>query len=201
MIYHDVQQGTEEWLRLKAGKFSASKFEKLFMGKTTQGYNDVIAQVVCGKLTGETPKDFTSRAMKNGTETEPIARKRYEMETFEDVRLSGFYELNEWVGCSLDGEIGDDKILEIKCPQYNTMINYLLNPEKLYADYKYQTQGQLWVANKQRSDLVAFYPKLPLLIFPIQRDETLINAIKKETDIAIAKAQEIIIKLKGQSNG
>lgn len=192
MTYHDVVQGTEEWLKLKVDKFSASKFEKLFMGKATQGYNEEIMRVVYGKLTGENEEGYKSKHMEDGNEREPFAREKYMMETFDDVKTSGFYELNEWIGCSLDGEVDEKKIIEIKCPKYTTMINYLLNPELLYKTYKYQVQGQLWIAEREINDMVAYHPKLPLLIYPVNRDEGLIDLIKMEVDFAIMKAKEML---------
>jgi len=195
MIYHEVEQGTEAWLALRRGKFSASTFKNLFMGKTTQGYNDEIMRVVYEKLTGESPESFVNDYMRRGTELEPFAREKYMMETFNDVKLSGFYELNEWVGCSLDGEIGSDKTIEIKCPKHTTMINYLLKPESLYNDYKYQVQGQLWITGRTACDMIAYHPKLKLLIHPVKRDDKLIGEIERKVNIAILKATDTLISI------
>ena len=79
---------------------------------------------------------------------------------------------------NIDGEVGSDKTIEIKCPKYTTMINYLLNPEQIYKDYRYQVQGQLWVTGRSTCDMVAFHPKLPLLIVPKKRDDALIAEIE-----------------------
>ena len=77
MIYHDIKQGTEEWLNIRRGKFTASTFKNLFATKTTQTYNDEIMKVVYERLTGESPENFVTEYMKRGTELEPIAKEAY----------------------------------------------------------------------------------------------------------------------------
>jgi len=190
MIIHEIKQGTDEWLRLKAGKFSGSRFEKLFMGKSTQGYNDEILRVVYGRLTGEYPETYQSKYMQDGIELEPIARRKYEMETFEDVIETGFIEYNDYIGVSLDGMVNDNKTIEIKCPKYNTMIKYLLNPEYAYNEYKYQVQGGLWVTERECCDMMLYHPKLPHIILPKFRDEKIIKELETETEIAIKKVED-----------
>lgn len=195
MIYHEVEQGTEAWLVLRRGKFSASTFKNLFMGKTTQGYNDEIMRVVYERLTGESPESFVNDYMKRGSELEPLAREKYMMETFNDVKLSGFFELNEWIGCSPDGLIGTDGLIEIKCPKYTTMINYLLKKE-LPSEYKYQVHGQLWITDRDWCDFVGYHPKLPLVIVRVNRDQSIIDELVKETNTGIKKAKDMLEKLK-----
>ena len=194
MIYHKVEQGTEDWLSLRRGKFSASTFKNLFMGKTTQGYQDEIMRVVFERLTGESPESFSNDYMKRGNELEPHAKARYIMDTFNKVEDSGFFELNEWVGCSPDGLIGEDGLIEIKCPKYTTMINYLLKKE-LPSEYKWQVHGQMWITGRKWCDFVGYHPKLPLVIVRVERDEELIKELQAEVETAIKKAKDMLNKL------
>jgi putative phage-type endonuclease len=200
VIYHDIQQGTEEWLNLRRGKFTASTFKNLMATKTTQTYNDEIMKVVYERLTGESPENFTNDYMKRGTELEPLAKERYMIDTFTKIEDSGFFEYNDWIGCSPDGLIGNDGLIEIKCPKYSTMINYLLKKE-LPTEYRHQVHGQLWITGRDWCDFVGYHPKLSTVIVRVNRNEEIIKELVKETDIAIAKAQEMLTKLKGQSNG
>lgn len=194
MIYHNIKQNSPEWLDVRKGKFTASTFKNLFMTKTTQGYNDEIMKVVYERLTGESPENFVGDYMNRGKELEPIAKEKYMMETFNDVEESGFFELNEWIGCSPDGLIGNDGLIEIKCPKYSTMINYLLSG-KLPSEYKYQVQGQLWVTKRLWCDFYAYHPKLKSIIVRIVPDAKIFDELFEETNIAIEKAKEILNKL------
>ena len=126
MIWHKVDQNGEAWDRLRIGKFTASSFGDLFAHKSTLTYKKAINEVVFGRLTGEAAENFTNQWMERGHELEPMARGEYEMLTFNTVQEGGFFELNDFIGCSPDGVIDDDGLLEIKCPAANTTIEYLL---------------------------------------------------------------------------
>jgi hypothetical protein len=197
VIIHEIKQGGDDWKALRCGKFTASNFDKLFMGKSTKGYQDAINTVVYERLTGDVPESFESNDMKRGTELEPEARLRYELETFNKVETVGFVEMDEWVGCSPDGLIGEDGSLEIKCPKYNTFIHYAMDHRKAYEEYEAQVQGQLFVTGRKWVDLFIYHPKLEPLIDRVDRDEKFINGIRVELEIAIMKAKERIKHIRG----
>ena len=195
MIQHKVDQNTEEWMDLRKGKFTASSFKDLFMAKTTKGYQSAIYKVVYERMTGEQPENFTNDYMQRGHELEPLARECYEVETFNEVQEPGFFELNEFVGASPDGLVNDDGLLEIKCPAYNTMIAYLINP-KLPTIYKYQVHGQMWVTGRKWCDFMCYHPKLKPVILRIERDEVIITDIIMKIEESIKEVESIINKIK-----
>ena len=163
--------------------------------KTTAAYQNEINRVVYEILTGESPENFVSDYMKRGSELEPFARKAYEMQTFNDVELGGFFEMNEFVGASPDGLIEEDGLLEIKCPSYSTMINYLLKQE-LPNEYKYQVYGQLMVTERKWCHFFAYHPKLKFVLIKIYPDEKIISELKTEVETAIEKVKSIVQKIK-----
>lgn len=193
-VYHNIHQNTEEWFNLRLGRFTASTFKDLFMGKTTKGYEKAIYKPVYEKLTNESPESFSSEYMERGHELEPLAKDCYEQETFNLVSNGGFFSIGEWIGASPDGLIDDDGILEIKSPAYNTMINYLIT-EKLPSIYKWQVHGQLYVTGRQWCDFMAYHPKLKPLIIRIERDELLIKELEDKLFESIEVAKTIIKKL------
>jgi len=195
MIHHDIEQNTEEWMELRKGKFTASSFKDLFMAKSTKGYQNAIYKVVYERMTGESPENFTNDYMQRGHELEPLAREEYEKQTFNEVLDPGFFELNEYVGASPDGLIGEDGLLEIKCPAYSTMIDYLLNP-KLPSIYQHQVHGQMWVTGRKWCDFLAYHPKLKPIIIRVERDETIIVEIEAKINEAISEVNRIIEKIK-----
>lgn len=193
MIHHNIDQNTPEWLELRQGKFTASSFKDLFSKPTTLTYQKAIYKVVFERLTGEQPESFSNDYMQRGHELEPIARERYESETFETVEDGGFF-CNEWIGASPDGLVGSDGLIEIKCPAYNTMINYMLKQE-LPAQYYWQVHGQMLCTDRKWVDFMAFHPKLKPVIVRVGRDESAIKLLKKQLEVCISEANDIIKKI------
>ena len=88
------------------------------------------------------------------------------------------------IGCSPDGIIGDDGLLELKCP-YNgarwiTAKRFGLT---VPPEYMPQIQGQMWVANRQWCAFCYFDPRVaasglePLLFTRVIRDDKYIDNI------------------------
>lgn len=199
MVIHNFDQHSEEWFAIRRGKFTASTFKDLFATKTTATYQNAIKKVAFERITGESPESYTNEYMARGTELEPFARKAYEDYTFTEVKEVGFYELNEWVGCSPDGIVGEG-IIEIKCPSYATMLDYLCNP-KLPNQYVHQVQGQLWITNAKWADFVAYHPKLPFMVLRIERDEKLIKELEEKLNSCIEEVKKIIETVNNYKNG
>lgn len=197
MKIHNVIQGSVEWHEYRRGKFTASNFDKLFMKKTTQGYNDLINTIVYERISGEIPESYENEWMRRGKELESEARESYERDTFSKVKQIGFVEFDDWIGCSPDGLVGEEGLLEIKCPKYNTFINYILFG-KAKDEYIYQIQGELFVTNRKWSDLFIYHPKLNPLAIRIERDEKIIQEIQKELIVAIEIVKERIKYIKGE---
>lgn len=195
MIQYKVEQNSDEWFALRRGKFTASTFKDLFMGENTQGYKDAIYKVAFERLTNTSPESFTNEYMQRGTELEPEARAWYEFERNIDVVSGGFFEYNSWIGASPDGLIGEDGLLEIKCPKYSTMMDYLIKKE-LPKTYYYQVHGQLLVTDRQWCDFLAYHPSLPKFVLRVERDKKIDDEILDKLFEAIKKAETIINKLK-----
>lgn len=194
MITHNVEQNTPEWLAARSGKFTASMFGDLFAAKTTQAYENAIYRVAFERVTGQQAPTYSNVYMERGHELESTAREAYEMQTFNMVEQVGFCELNDWVGCSPDGLIGTDGMIEIKCPAYNTFIRYI-NSGKLPSTYFYQVHGQMYVTGRQWVDFTAYHPPFKPFIIRVERDEKVCQEIETALTEAIEKAKKIIEKL------
>ena len=157
-------------------------------------------ELIIARLTGMMLLDnFTSPAMQWGIETEPEARKQYESETLNIVEECGFIPLTDDVGCSPDGLIGEDGLLEIKCPNSATHIETLITG-KVDRKYFLQIQFQLWVTGRKWCDFVSYDPRWPvelrLYIQRIGRDEEMIAEIKKEVDLFLEEMFDMLNKIK-----
>jgi len=195
MKTYDMPQRSPEWIQIRLGKLTASRFPKLFMGKTTAGYNDVINTATYERLTGEAPESFSNDWMERGTELESKAIQAYEFSTFEKVHSIGFVELDENIGCSPDGLIGKEGMIQIKCPKYNTLINYHLSGH-VPKDYNIQMQGEMYITGRKWNIFYAWHPLLKPFIVKIERDDILINKIMIEIDLALKLINERIKKLR-----
>lgn len=198
MIIHDLQQGTPEWDAVRVGKFTASNIHKLFMGKSTKGYNDYINRIVYERITGQKPESFESEWMARGTELEAEAISAYEMLTFDKVVPVGFIELDEWRGCSPDGLVGQDGMIQVKCPKWSTLIDYHLTG-KIPEDYIYQMQYEMYISCRKWNDFFCYHPNLKPFLKRIVLDmnrfpflfEQEINVAQKEVEKRIAKIKEM----------
>lgn len=203
-IYRDIIQRSSEWFAIKAGKFSGSDFDAL-MPSSRQGPNDwnktqldIIYRVAAERMTGlAKEQSWDSKPVAWGRETEAEARAAYEMETGNEVEQVGFIELNDWIGCSPDGLIGDDGYFEAKCPNSDTHLRYSINPHELEENYGWQVQGGLWISGRTWAHLVSYDPrfkdeKKQIVIWSITRDEEAISRLSARINLAIEKAKEII---------
>jgi putative phage-type endonuclease len=185
-IIESCEQGSDEWLAMRLGKVTASMVSSVLSkgrgnapSKMAETYMiELIAEV----LTGKSKAFFENDAMKWGTETEPQARSMYQVNNdFVDVKEVAFVEHNDQIGISPDGLIGDDGLLEIKCPNTTTQIKRALS-DNYSADYKSQIQMQLWVTERKWCDFVSFDPRLDCSAGYLQqrvyRDEEYIEEMK-----------------------
>ena len=179
-------QGTPEWLADRAGKVTASRIADVMAsaksGEAAARAN-YRAQLVAERLTGKAQESFTSAAMQWGTDNEPVARAIYEVATGSMVDQVGFvpHQTIPMSGASPDGLVGDDGLIEIKCPNTATHIDTLISG-KATAKYLKQMQWQMECTGRLWCDFVSYDPRMPdhlaLFVVRVYRDEELIDEIR-----------------------
>ena len=191
MMIEMIEQRSDAWFEARIGKVTASKVADV-IAKTQSGYAasraNYMAQLVCERLTGQREEFFISGAMQHGTDTEPLARAAYE--SLKDVLVDevGFvpHPTIEMAGASPDGLVGDDGLLEIKCPNTATHIDTLLT-QTVPSKYNTQMQFQMACTGRLWCDFVSFDNRLPeelqLFVKRVPRDDVFI----KQTEDAIVK--------------
>ncbi len=183
MIIHDCIQGTDEWFAVRMGKVTASCFADATStgrgsspSKTRKTY---MMKLIAERMTGLPQDSYSNDAMQAGTDMEPYAREYYELINDVPVKQVGFVERDENIGCSPDGLVGEDGMLEIKCPFSSTHIRYLLDGG-LPATYRKQVQGQLWVCEREWCDFVSYDPRVarrPYFCERVYRDDDFIKEL------------------------
>jgi putative phage-type endonuclease len=181
-----IAQGSPEWFAVRCGKITASRIADL-MAKTRSGWGasryNYMAQLIAEKLTGTVEPSFSNAAMKWGTETEPDARNTYAFLTDSEVVEVGFvvHPTIPDAGASPDGLVGDDGLVEIKCPNTATHIEYFLG--KIPDKYIKQMQFQMACTGRKWCDFVSYDPRMPpeyqIKIRRVNRDDKLIVEINE----------------------
>ena len=159
-----MEQRSDEWYAERCGKVAASRIGDL-MAKTRTGYStsrkNYMAELVVERITGQVAESYTNAAMQWGIDTEPYAREAYELQTGELVQQVGFADHPDlFAGASPDGLVGDDGLIEIKCPNTATHIDTLL---KGFVDRKYllQMHWQMICTGRNWCDFVSYDPRMP----------------------------------------
>jgi putative phage-type endonuclease len=203
MIYKDVEQGTPEWFEMRCGKVTASRMADV-TAKTKTGYGagrkNYMAELLVERLTGKTAESYTNTAMQWGIDTEPQARAAYCFLYDAEVEQIAFadHPTIELSGASPDGLVGDKGLIEIKCPNTATHIDYLLT-NKVPDKYVKQMQWQMACLKREWCDFVSFDPRLPeklqILRLRFERDDDLIPMLENEVSIFNEELSEKLEKL------
>jgi hypothetical protein len=167
MKTHMMLQYSPEWWEIRRGVPTASQFDKILTptGKLSSQATAYIDELIADRFVLN-PNFMTerpmTRAMANGTDMEPEARRWYAMEHPERrVVQVGFCVTDDGrFGCSPDALVGDDGVLELKCPLGKTHVGYL-REGLLPADYRPQCHGHLIVTGRPWVDFVSYAPGLP----------------------------------------
>jgi len=202
-IITDLEQGSDEWLDLRMGKLTASKFKDVLAkgrgnapGKTRQSY---MYQLAAEILTGEREEGFTNKYMEWGNEWEPAARAAYQLKHGVDVQEVAFIEYSDRIGVSPDGLIGEVGLIEIKCPKTTTQIDWFLKG-KVPPEHYAQIQGQIWVSGREWCDFVSYDPRIVgesgYFEVRVPRDDEYIELLKDECAIFIGELEQLLEKLK-----
>lgn len=187
MLIHNCTQGTEEWLACRLGKLTASVAKTI--STAGKGLETLCLEKATEILTGKPNESYKNEAMENGNLLESEARAIYELETGANVAQVGFVEESEFIGVSPDGLVGDDGLIEIKCPTNKTYTQYLLDG-KIKPEYYSQMQMQLFITERLWCDYVVYNPNFKKSI-TIQRVYPDKEEIKRIAD-GLAKGTEII---------
>ena len=184
------EQGSIEWLVERLGHVTASRFADVLGSVVARAryYTDLQAELAA--INGDYKREyvkknsFTAPALRTGIRHEPMARIAYELLEDLDVPEVGFHEAswNGHVGASVDGLVGTDGVLEIKCPHTErehlwTIANGM--PPKHLP----QVHGGVAVYDREWCDFVSFYPdcvERPMVIQRIHYDKAYIRKLITE---------------------
>lgn len=202
MILVNVEQGSEEWLRLRLGLVSASRFKDIMtnprsktelFSSTAKSYMlELIAEIVTGEQ-----KEVSGKALEWGSNNEKNAQIEYAFKQGVTVDEIGICLTDDrQIGASPDGFIGDLGGIEIKCP-YNSAnhISTVIAGE-MPKEHMAQVQGNLWVNGREWFDFVSYDPRIDgkgrIFITRIKRDEEYIAKLQEKLTVFLIEMKRIL---------
>ena len=191
MKIYNFEQRTEDWYNIRKGKMTASNAETIIAnGKGLETY---IYNLMAEYYSSAEKENYINADMQRGIDLEPEARLEFEFYTDLDVQEVGFIEHNEFIGVSPDGLIGNDGLIEIKCPNDSIYFKLLLS-NNIKPEYIAQMQMQMYVTDRQYCYFVSYNPNFEksLYIKKINRDEEMIDKLKK----GLERGTELIKEIK-----
>lgn len=184
MRHYDIAQNSPEWYMARAGVATSSAFDRIVTktGKaSTQAdkfANEVIAELILGR---PIKQEFSTKEMEWGHQHESDAIAAYEF--LKDCKLErgGFFTNDaRTLGASPDARVGNDGLVEIKCP-YNPAIHVeFLLMQEINPIYKPQVQGQLLISERDYVDWFSYHPDMPHACIRTGRDEEFIAILEEE---------------------
>jgi len=194
---HNCQQGTIEWMRCRAGIPTASRLDVLMTakarkGELTQGSRTYMHEKLAEWVTGEPIVENLGGFVERGKELEAEAIANYAFDRDVTVVPVGFITLDDGsAGCSPDGLVGTDGIVEAKCYSLQNHIAALLEADD---EHYAQVQGGLWITERTWVDRIYWNPILPPVVVRIERDEDYIADLAASVEafnghLAAAKAK------------
>ena len=196
MIILECEQRTEEWYAARKGIPTASDFDKIITstGKQSTQRKKYMLQLAGERLGGIVDESYQSFAMLQGVEKEADARSLYEL-AHEPVKEVGFCLSDcKKFGCSPDGLVGDEGLVEIKCPIISTHVGYMIEND-VPSEYYCQVQGQLLVTGRKWCDFWSYFPGLPPVWVRETPDDVFQRLLKKELELFCIELDETVKKL------
>jgi YqaJ-like viral recombinase domain len=188
VIAINIEQGTIEWRQSRLGIVTASRasdmMSRLKNGDPSKACTDYARQLAMERVSGISNDSFETFAMRRGKELEQIAFDRYQVITGNLCDTVGFLRKDEIeAGYSPDGLVGDDGLIEIKCPESSSKMAYLWTTGDV-SEYIDQVQFGFWVSGRKWCDVLIYDPRLEpvgmdCLILRQEPDETAIAGFEK----------------------
>lgn len=195
ITYHrDLIQGSDEWRAARCGLITASEMKLLMTPTLKPARNDKqrahIAELAAQRITRYVEPQYVGDDQLRGHEDEVEARALY-AKHHAPVEEMGFITNDAWgftLGCSPDGLVGDDGLIECKSRRQKYQVETIVSGE-VPADYALQIQTALLVTGREWLDFVSYSGGLPMFTIRCKTDLAIQEAIIdvcEEAEAAIA---------------
>lgn len=196
-----IEQGTPEWDTIRVGRFTASEIWRLMVdpksnadkeaGKLSETAQTYIAEKAAEVMTGMVKQQGYAFPLVWGKEKEFEAKEFFIQSTGLLYEPCGFFPYTDHAGGSPDGLIGDDAILEIKCPYDSAkQLDYLTLTDQFdllrnFREIYWQVQANMLFTGRKLAHLGTYDPRMIDDKHKLMRLE--ITANEKDQDKIIEK--------------
>lgn len=204
-IHSEILQQSPEWFELRQ-KYILSASNAQAIGNNGKGLETLVWEKLAEKHSAADKEQFSNPHTDRGNELEYQARELYMLETGNKVETVGFItdeEISKVGGCSPDGLVNDDGLLEIKCFADTKHFKAIIEQKKtktfeIESQYLWQVQMQMLFTGRSFVDFVAYCPNFPqgLLIKRILPDPAMQAKIREGLKIGEKLIREIEENLK-----
>jgi len=206
--YDENGNPTREWIQARLGRITGSRFGDIMAyskqkgkeGQELKCRSDYRFELLAERLTGNMARHFVTPEMQWGKEQERYARGYYETDYGVLVQPVGFcvHPTMDFSGASPDGWVGEDKIIEIKCPTTETYLRWRKSKE-VPQEYVDQILWNMVCGERYEADFIAYDPRLPrhlsMLVIPVAYDEKRVAELESEVRKMEAEIQAEIAAL------
>jgi putative phage-type endonuclease len=199
------EQRSPEWFQAHCGVITSSVIDAVMVEKGDSKTRDdlkwrLVGEILSGKPSDKFTKGFSSRAMENGTEMEKFARGAYEVKEGVLVDEIGlvYHPTIERCATSPDSLVGDEGVLEIKCPLRETHLKYL-SKGKVPTEYLKQCIWHIACTRRKWIDFVSYCPDLPehmqLFVKRMEVDSAVVEQFEKAARQFLSEVDGLLAQL------
>jgi len=153
-----MEQRSPEWYSARKHRITASAVGGILGLSPFQKPSDVMRRMI-NEYKGF-PNEFTGNvATEWGVFNERGAIQQYELKTGNRVQQCGFFAYEDWLGCSPDGLIENNGMIEVKCPfGLRAAIEPKFKTAQQQTHYYAQIQLQMYVMGRTWCDFYQWAP-------------------------------------------
>ena len=200
----EQEQRSDEWFQARMGRLTASRVydavKKTAKGNYYAARDTYMAELIAERISNKPMPSYKSWAMQWGIDQEGPAKEAYQLLKGTAVKDCGFIKHKgiPWFGGSPDGLVGDEGIIEIKCPETAKHLNTILTQE-VDESYVYQMNTNMIVSGAEWCDYVSFDPRIEgemsIFVKRFYLDEEIAIEIEDEAKLFIKEMLDKIDKM------
>ncbi len=189
-IHREIEQKSWAWFTARAGKVTGSELGNLITDKgnirgwNTEMPNSYLHRKLAEKWRGQALQSFQgNRQTDQGIMFEDRARKHFASFLECDIETVGGLESDDGqLWCSPDGIISETIGLEIKCPNVDTHVGWLLDGPQVPEEHVLQVQFALFLTGWQQWQFLSWVPDMPHLAVTVERASEITSIIRSALD-------------------
>ena len=165
------------------------------------GLETYILELMAEYYSNAEQEQLTNKDIERGIELEPQARMAFEFKTGLTVHEIGFIEYNEYIGCSPDGLIGSDGLVEFKAPNDKNYLKLIIDG-KIKPEDIAQMQMQMYVTKRDYCYFCSYNPNFEksLWIKKIDKDLAFFDKLEKGFEKGITLIKQVKEKVENGEN-